>query len=41
MIKQATFTYSPSGKYLEKQTETIENQGRKQIEAIKDLKPEN
>ena len=41
MIKQATFTYSPLGKSLEKQTKTIENQGRKQIEAIKDLKPEN
>ena len=41
MIKQATFTYSPLGKSLEKQTKTIENQERKQTEAIKDLKPEN
>ena len=41
MIKQVTFTYSPLGKSLEKQAKGIENQGKKQIEAIKDLKTEN
>ena len=41
MIKQVTFTYSPLGKTLEKQAKGIENQGKEQIEAIKDLKTEN
>ena len=36
MIEQATFSYSPSRKTLEK---TIEDQGRKQVEALKVLKP--
>ena len=32
--EQTKFTYSPLGKAFEKQTKTIEKQGRKQIEAI-------
>ena len=36
IIEQAKFTYSPLGKAFEKQTKTIENQGEKQIKAIKD-----
>ena len=31
MIEQAKFTYSPLGKTFEKQMETIEDQGEKQI----------
>ena len=34
LIEQAKFTYFPSGKALEKQTKTIEDQGKKQIKAI-------
>ena len=34
MIEQAKFAYSPLEKVLEKQTKTIEDQGRKQIDAI-------
>ena len=34
MIEQAKFTYSPLGKSLEKQTKTIEDQRRKQIDTI-------
>ena len=34
IIEQAKFTYSPLGKAFEKQTKTIEDQGKKQIEAI-------
>ena len=37
MIEQATFTYY---KALEKQTKTIEYQGRKQIDALKVIKPD-
>ena len=33
------FTYSPLGKAFEKQTKTIEDQGQKQVDALKDLKP--
>ena len=40
IIEQAKFTYSPLGKAFEKQIKTIENQGQKQVEALKDLKPE-
>ena len=36
IIEQAKFTYSPLGKDFEKQTKTIEDQGEKQIKAIKD-----
>ena len=39
IIEQANFTYSPLGKTFEKQTKTIENQGKKQIDALADLKP--
>ena len=38
MIEQAKFTYSPLGKAFEKQIKTIEDQGEKQIDALKDLK---
>ena len=34
IIEQATFTYYPLGKALEKQTKTIEEQGEKQIKPI-------
>ena len=33
MIEQAKFTYSLLGKAFEKQTKTIEDQGKKQIKA--------
>ena len=35
IIEQAKFTYSPLGKPFEKQTKTIEDQGIKQVEALK------
>ena len=38
IIEQAKFTYSPLGKAFEKQIKTIEDQGKKQVEALKDLK---
>ena len=38
IIEQAKFTYSPLGKAFEKQTKTIEDQGEKQVKAIKDNK---
>ena len=34
IIEQAKFTYSPLGKAFEKQIETIEDQGEKQLKAI-------
>ena len=40
MIEQAKFTYSPLGKTFEKQIKTIENQGEKQVEALKSLELE-
>ena len=40
IIEQAKFTYSPLGKAFEKHTKTIEDQGQKQVEPLKDLKPE-
>ena len=40
IIEQAKFTYSPLGKAFEKQIKTIEDQGIKQVEALKALKPE-
>ena len=40
IIEQEKFTYSPLGKTFEKQIKTIEDQGKKQVEALKDLKPE-
>ena len=39
IIEQTKFTYSPFGKAFEKQIKTIEDQGQKQIDALKDLKP--
>ena len=36
IIEQAKFEYSPLGKAFEKQTKTIEDQGEKQIKAVKD-----
>ena len=36
IIQQAKFTYSPLGKAIEKQRKTIEDQGKKQVEAIQD-----
>ena len=39
IIEQAKFTYSPSGKAFDKQIKTIEVQGKKQIDALADLKP--
>ena len=40
MIKEARVTYSPLGKGLEKQTTTIKDQRREQVEALQILKPE-
>ena len=40
IIEQAKFAYSPLGKAFEKQTKTIEDQGKKQIDALADLKPQ-
>ena len=39
IIEQAKFTYSPLGKAFEKQIKTIEDQGKKQIDALADLNP--
>ena len=38
IIEQAKFTYSPLGKAFEKQTKTIEDQGKKQVDALESLK---
>ena len=38
MIQQAKFIYSPLGKTFEKQVKTIEDHGKKQVKALKDLK---
>ena len=40
LVKKYAFTYSPLEKAFEKQTKTIEDQGKKQIGALADLKPE-
>ena len=40
IIAQARFTYSPLGKAFKNQIKTIEDQGIKQIEALKALKSE-
>ena len=37
-IEQAKFTYSPLGKAFEKQIKTIENQGKKQVDPLVNLK---
>ena len=39
IIEQAKFTYSPLHKAFEKQTKTIEEQGKEQVEALIVLKP--
>ena len=39
IIQQAKFTYSPLGKAFEKQVKTIEDQGKKQVNALENLKP--
>ena len=39
IIEQAKFTYSPLGKPFEKQIKAIEDQGKKQVEALENLKP--
>ena len=41
IIEKAKFTYSPLGKIFEKQTKTIEDQGKKEIDALKpkEIKP--
>ena len=38
IIQQAKFTYSPLGKAFEKQTKTIDDQGKKQVVALESLK---
>ena len=39
IIEQAKFTYSPLRKAFKKQTKTIEDQGKKQVDALTALKP--
>ena len=39
IIEQAIFTYSLLGKAFEKQTKPIEDHGKKQVDALADLKP--
>ena len=39
IIEQTKFTYSPLGKTFEKQTKTIEDQGKKQVHALESSKP--
>ena len=39
IIEQVNFTYSPLGKPFEKQTKTIEDQGKRQVDALENLKP--
>ena len=36
-MEQARFTYSPLGKAIEKQIKRIEDQGKKQVEALNTL----
>ena len=40
IIEQTKFTYSPLGKAFDKQIKTIEDQGKKQLDALEKLKPE-
>ena len=39
IIEQAKFVYTLSGKAFGKQTKTIKEQGKKQVEALEILKP--
>ena len=41
MIVQVRFTYSPFGKAFEKQIKTIEDQRKKQVDALNTLKSNN
>ena len=41
IIEQVRLTYSPLGKTFEKQIETIQNQGKKQVDALNTLKSDN
>ena len=41
IIEQAKFTYSPLGKAFEKQIKTIEDQGKKQVDALNTIKSNN
>ena len=38
IIEQTKFTYSPLGKAFEKQVKSVEDQGKKQVDVLKDLK---
>ena len=38
-MEKAKFTYYPLGKVFERQTKTIEDQGKKQVDALESLKP--
>ena len=38
IIEQAKFTFSPLGKAFEKETKTVEDQGKKQVDALVALK---
>ena len=40
IIEQTKFTYSPLGKAFDKQIKTIEDQGKKQADALEKLRPE-
>ena len=39
IVEQARFTYSPLGEAFEKQIKITEDQGERQIDALKDFKP--
>ena len=41
IIEQTKFTYSPLGKAFDKQIKTIEDQGKKQVDALNTLKFDN
>ena len=41
IIKQTKFTYSPLGRAFDKQIKTIEDQGKKQVDALNTLKSHN
>ena len=41
ITEQAKFTYSPLGKAFEKQIKTFEDQGKKQVDALENLKDTN
>ena len=41
IIEQARFNYSALGKAFEKQTNATEDQGKKQVNALKDLQPKD